>query len=78
MVGKGIMTRAVYRILEDAFDDLNLHRVEIKAAMGNAKSWGLAQRLGFSREGCIRECSFVDGRFLDVYGYGMLRAEFAG
>ena len=67
MVGKGIMTRAVHRVLEHAFFDLSLHRIEIKAATDNTKSWSIAQRLGFTREGCLRESFFINGRFLDLY-----------
>ena len=76
MTGKGIVTNAVKRIVQHGFEDLSLHRLELRAATENIKSWKIAERVGFQREGCIRECSFVHGRYLSHYVYGMLKEDF--
>ena len=76
MTGKGIMTRSVKRMLQHGFDDLLLHRIELRAATENVKSWNIAERVGFTREGCIRQCSFVNGKYLSHYVYGILLEEF--
>ena len=76
MTGKGIVTKSVQRMLQHGFDDLMLHRIELRAATTNEKSWNIAERTGFTREGCIRECSVVNGKILSHYVYGILRTEF--
>lgn len=73
---KGIVTRSVRRLLQHGFEDLLLHRIELRAATENKKSWSIAEKVGFTREGLIRQCSFVNGRYLDHYVYGILKDEF--
>jgi ribosomal-protein-serine acetyltransferase len=53
--GRGIMTRAVRRVAELAFDQHRLHRLELFAAVGNAASRAVAQRAGFTLEAILRE-----------------------
>lgn len=70
--GSGIMTRSVASVLQLGFVDSGLHRLEIRAATENAKSIGVAERLGFRREGLIREAEWVDNRFVDHVIFGLL------
>ena len=76
--GNGIVTRSVRRLLQHGFEDLLLYRIELRASTENKKSWSIAEKVGFTREGCIRQCSFVNGRYLDHYVYGILKDEFDG
>ena len=69
------MTQSVQRIVQHGFEDLLLHRIELRAATENTKSWQVAERIGFQREGCIRECSLVNGRYLSHYVYGLLKED---
>ncbi|MDP2861014.1 MAG: GNAT family protein [bacterium] len=73
--GQGIVTRSVRTLLSYAFGELNLNRVEIVAGTTNAKSYAVAERLGFVKEGVKRETEFVDNRFLDYAIYSLLRRE---
>jgi [ribosomal protein S5]-alanine N-acetyltransferase len=50
-MGKGYMTEAVKRIVDIAFTDLALHRVEVNIMPRNAPSLAVAERAGFVREG---------------------------
>ena len=50
-VGHGYMTEAVRRVVEIAFTDLGLHRVEVNIMPRNARSMGVAARCDFVREG---------------------------
>lgn len=74
-VGRGLMTRAVRGMLALLFDELGLHRVEIRAATGNARSRAIPERLGFTREGVARESEWVNDQYLDLVMYGILEHE---
>ena len=51
--GQGLMTRAVQTLCRYAFDELNIERIEVRAATGNLRSWGIPERLGFTRRRSI-------------------------
>ena len=73
--GKGIMTRACKDIVDYAFRDLGLHRVEIQCAEGNVKSRGIPERLGFTNEGMIRESEYLYDHYVTHIVYGLLKSE---
>jgi len=70
--GRGIMTRACTTLLDYLFDELGLHRVTIQCGTGNRKSCAIPERLGFVREGVIRQGEWVNDRWLDMVIWGML------
>jgi ribosomal-protein-serine acetyltransferase len=70
--GRGLMTRAVRALVDHAFGELELHRVEIQAAEGNRRSRAIPERLGFEQEGVRREAERVGDRYLDLVVYGLL------
>jgi ribosomal-protein-serine acetyltransferase len=76
--GKGIVTRACAALLPHLFDDLFLNRVEIGCAPGNAKSAAVPERLGFVREGLLRQRERLYDRFVDQVVYGLLASEWRG
>ncbi|MDQ2631103.1 MAG: GNAT family N-acetyltransferase [Actinomycetota bacterium] len=73
--GKGTMTSVVRALLDHAFHEWELHRVEIHCAPGNHRSRGIPERLGFREEARLRETERVSGRYLDGVVYGMLERE---
>jgi ribosomal-protein-serine acetyltransferase len=73
--GEGRMTAAVRTLVEHAFGALELHRVELRADVVNARSRAIADRLGFREEGTLRGAALVGGRFVDHVVYGMLACE---
>ena len=70
--GRGITTRCCESMLEYLFDELELHRVTIQCGVANTRSCAIPQRLGFSREGLIREGEWVNDRWLDLVSWGLL------
>jgi ribosomal-protein-serine acetyltransferase len=73
--GRGIITRACRRFMVFAFEELDLHRVELRAAVGNERSRAVAHRLGMVQEGVAREAGHVADGYVDLVSYGILRSE---
>jgi ribosomal-protein-serine acetyltransferase len=76
--GRGIVTRAVAAMLDWAFDERGVHRVEWKCAPGNAPSRRMAQRLGFTHEGTLREVFPVREERQDLEVWAILSREWSG
>ena len=73
--GRGIMTKACRALVEYAFEEWKLNRVEIRCAEGNLKSRGIPERLGFKAEGLLREAEWLYDHYVDHVVYGMLAKE---
>lgn len=73
--GKGIITNSCKQIVAYGFKELGLHRIEIKAASENFKSQAIPEKLGFKKEGILREAELVNNKFLDLYVYSILKTE---
>jgi len=71
--GKGIMTRACEGMIEYAFDELGLTKVEIRAAADNRASRTVCERLGCQLEGIITQSENLHGRLLDHAVYARYR-----
>jgi ribosomal-protein-alanine N-acetyltransferase len=70
--GQGYMREAVAELLRYGFAAMRLHRIEAQVAVGNVRSAHLLLRLGFAREGLLRDSSFSSGRFHDHELYALL------
>lgn len=73
--GKGIITKACNALIEHCFEDLDLNRIELKCGTGNTKSAAVAERLNFTKEGILRQAEWLNGNFIDLYLYSMLKNE---
>ena len=73
--GQGFATEAASAVLQWAFNTLPLNRVQSEADTRNAASDRVLTKLGFSREGTLRENCIVDGEISDSWIYGLLRRE---
>ncbi len=72
----GIATEAAARVLQVAFDEMALHRVILRVAVGNRPSERVAEKLGFVREGLLRKEVLVAGAWLDHSLWSLLDEEF--
>jgi ribosomal-protein-serine acetyltransferase len=73
--GRGLMTAAVSALVDHAFGEWDLNRLEIQAGTGNQKSRAIPERLGFHQEGVLREYERVGDRYIDIVVYSLLARE---
>lgn len=73
--GRGVMTSCCKAMVDYAFDELGVNRVQVNCNVENVKSRGIPERLGFKHEGTLREVERLHGRFCDWAIYGMLADE---
>ncbi|MCW4454669.1 GNAT family N-acetyltransferase [Flavobacterium sp. MXW15] len=74
--GRGLASEALRMILAYLFEELQLRRVEADVDPRNEASWRLLEKLGFVREGMLRERWHVNGELCDTALYGLLRRDF--
>jgi ribosomal-protein-serine acetyltransferase len=75
MEGKGIITQSCKTLINYGFNNLQLHRIEIKAATHNLKSQAIAEKLHFKKEGVLRAAELVNNVYFDLQVYSILRPE---
>ena len=74
--GHGTVTLAARALTDHALGDWKLNRVEIRAGVGNVRSRAVAERLGFTLEGVLRQAErHGDNRYVDLAVYSMLASE---
>lgn len=73
--GRGYGTSAVALLVEKIFHETTLHRIYALVSVENVASLRLLERLGFTREGVMREHYLIQGRRVDEVMYGLLRRE---
>lgn len=74
--GKGIMVSSIHRLLCYAFKERKVNRVEAIVDPENVYSYKLLGKLGFVKEGLLRQAFCQKGRFVDAYIYSILREDF--
>ncbi len=72
LAGRGLMTEAARCVADFGFDEIRLHRIELRAAVDNAGSIRIAEKLGFTCEGTLKEAGRVEAGFQDMYLYGLV------
>jgi ribosomal-protein-alanine N-acetyltransferase len=73
--GHGYATEAARAVLQWAFATLDLNRVQAEADTRNEASARVLEKLGFLREGTLREDCIVNGEVSDSWVYGLLRRQ---
>lgn len=73
--GHGYMAEALEALLDCAFGPLGLRRLEAEIDPRNTASLRLIERLGFTREGLLRQRWVAKGQSVDVVIHGLLRDE---
>jgi RimJ/RimL family protein N-acetyltransferase len=73
--GHGYATEAARALLQWGFDTLDMNRVQAEVDTRNVASARVLEKLGFVREGMLREDCIVNGEVSDSWVYGLLRRE---
>ncbi|HYC05300.1 MAG TPA: GNAT family protein [Azospirillaceae bacterium] len=75
---QGFTTEAARLVLDFAFNQLGLHRIEAACIPTNEPSRGVLEKVGFQHEGYARGYLRIDGRWADHLLFGILRDEWRG
>jgi [ribosomal protein S5]-alanine N-acetyltransferase len=73
--GKGLMTEALRAIIAFGFDHYQLHRIEAHVVVSNQASLGVLQKLGFKKEGFLRERFYENNHFHDEWVFALLKSD---
>ena len=73
---KGIIIKSCRALIAYCFEDLQLNRIEIRCGTENFKSMKIPERLGFTKEGILRQAEALYGKFIDLYLFSILKAEY--
>lgn len=74
--GRGLGTACTRFAVEYGFQQLNLNRIHLSVLASNERALRLYEKIGFQREGVLRQAQYKDGEYLDVIVMGLLRGEY--
>ncbi len=74
--GKGLGTEATRVLVNQAFDQLNMHKVELITRPDNKAELKVAKNCGFKLEGRLRETVYFNGKYHDGLMFGLIRNEY--
>ena len=72
---RGYGSEATRLMVAIAFDTFNLHRVELRVDADHVAAQRVYQKVGFQREGILRQAAFRGGRYQDDWVMSILRDE---
>ncbi len=74
--GNAYGQEAMRRIIEFGWESMKLNRIEADVVKGNMRSMHVLEKLGFKKEGVLRQRLLKGGKYYDVYLFGLLRNEY--
>jgi RimJ/RimL family protein N-acetyltransferase len=72
---QGLMSEAMTAVIDFAFGNLDLYRLEADTDSQNTASLRLLEKLGFQREGLFRDRWLVNGQWQDSVMFGLLKPD---
>lgn len=75
---RGVCTESVGLLLEEMFNSLGYHKIVLRIAVGNDASDRVAEKLGFTKEGVLREELLIRGNWVDHSLWSLLDREYRG
>ena len=74
--GKGVGTFAIASMVNHAFSNLNLRRIQLEVLDSNEVAKNLYKKIGFVEEGRKRKAVYKNGKYVDEIVMGLLREEY--
>lgn len=75
---KGYGTEAMMLMLRHGFEKLKLHRIHLGVYAFNPRAIHVYEKIGFQREGILRDDLYLDGEYHDMIMMAILEDEFRG
>jgi len=75
MWGKGYITEAAKAVVQFAFEELHINRIQATVETDNPASIAVLKKLGFTHEGTLREYEMNKGSYIDLMYFALLRRE---
>jgi [ribosomal protein S5]-alanine N-acetyltransferase len=73
--GRGVATEATSILVNHLFSVRPVERIQATVVVGNTQSSRVLEKAGMKQEGVLRDISFVNGRYHDMYLYSIVRAD---
>ncbi len=73
--GKGIGTKAIRLLFNHGFNKLNLNKIYLGTAVTNIGMMNIAKKLGMRVEGELINHVFLEGKYINIYQFGILKEE---
>ena len=74
--GKGYAQDALHCYLKWMFNKLGIHRVTLECYSTNLRAIKFYKKIGFKKEGVLREAVFINKKYHDIISFGILRKDF--
>ena len=72
---KGIITEALREVISFGFNKLEINRIEAEVMQGNIASEKVLSKLGFTKEGILRNWMYWNDEYYDMTMFSLLRSE---
>ena len=73
--GQGIVTEVLPVVIDFIFHQKRVHRIEALVETGNTGSEKVLRRLGFTYEGCMRDCEIKNGAYISLSIFSLLSTD---
>lgn len=73
VIGKGIAIFATNKVLDIAFDELNLNKIYLNVLANNIRAIKFYEKIGFQYEGEFRQHIKIDNQYRDLKWYSILK-----
>lgn len=74
--GQGLMTEALYAVLDYGFRHMGLRRIEATCRVDNVGSYRVMEKCGMQLDGILRDARYVKGRLETIRLYSILRRDY--
>ena len=74
--GNGYATEISRALVKYLFNEVGAERIEAMAVEGNTASRKVLEKSGFTAEGVLRNFTYIDNQYVNVYYYGIIRSDY--